>query len=112
MLGAGLIPLAVFCSLLIGVVMIIFANRQSFDSPYILVVNVIGEDNENEVMKTIMHKVKKHVVKSKTVRKDNNIELSVEVRLRDSSTGFVNDICKLNGVEHAVLVSYNGEYMN
>ena len=38
-LGAGLIPLAIFGSLFIGVILIIFVNKKSGDSPYILVVN-------------------------------------------------------------------------
>jgi len=110
-LGAGLIPLAIFGSIFIGIVLIIFANKKSSDNPYILVVNLIGEDIEKEVMSAIGNKVERYIIKSKTIQKDDNIELSVEVRLRESSTGFVNDICKLNGVDNAVLVSYNGEYM-
>ena len=36
-IAAGLIPLAVFGSALIGLVLIVFSNRQSFDDPYLLV---------------------------------------------------------------------------
>ena len=39
------------------------------------------------------------------------MELNLEVRLRDGGTGFVNDLSGLPGVESAVLVSYNGDYM-
>ena len=34
-----------------------------------------------------------------------------EVRLKDENTDFVNSLCELEGVESAVLVSYNGDYM-
>lgn len=40
------------------------------------------------------------------------MELTVEVRLKDMTTRFVNEISALPGVNSAVLVSYNGEYMS
>jgi uncharacterized membrane protein YhiD involved in acid resistance len=111
-LGAGLIPLAIFGSLFIGVVMLIFVNKKSVDNPYILVVSINGDENEHRVMEYIISKIKKHVVKSKTVSAGNNIELSIEIRLKDMSTQFVNEISSIDGVSNAVLVSYNGEYMS
>ena len=39
------------------------------------------------------------------------MELNVEVRLKNGNTDFVNDLAALNGVQSAVLVSYNGDYM-
>ncbi|MNL86090.1 hypothetical protein D3C87_2146510 [compost metagenome] len=50
-----------------------------------------------------------HKLKSKTVRKDQ-IELTVEVKIRNDNTAFVSEISSLNGVRDAVLVSYNGDY--
>lgn len=110
-LGAGLIPHAILGALLIGIVLTIFANKKSSDNPYILVVNLISEEVEKDVLSIIGEKVKRFVIKSKTVQKGNNIELSVEVRLKDGSTDFINEICRSDGVNNAVLVSYNGEYM-
>ena len=54
--------------------------------------------------------VSKCSVKSKTVRPDG-VELNVEVRMKGESTGFVNALAAIPGVQSAVLVSYNGEYM-
>lgn len=110
-LGAGLIPHAILGALLIGIVLTIFANKKSSDNPYILVVNLISEEVEKDVLSIIGEKVKRFVIKSKTVQKGNNIELSVEVRLKDGSADFINEICRSDGVNNAVLVSYNGEYM-
>ena len=50
------------------------------------------------------------VVKSKTVRLDE-VELTVEIRLLDEDTEFINQISRIDGVDSAVLVSYNGDYM-
>ncbi len=40
------------------------------------------------------------------------IELTAELRTKDASTGFVNQISGLPGVTNATLVSYNGEYLS
>ncbi|MDD2587113.1 MAG: DUF4956 domain-containing protein [Syntrophomonadaceae bacterium] len=111
-LGAGLIPLAVFGSLFIGIVMVLFVNQKSTDNPYILVIKCAGDESENNVLDYIKRNVKKHVVKSKTVAATDGVELTVEIRLKDMSTKFVNEISRITGVNHAVLVSYNGEYMS
>ncbi len=110
-LGAGLIPLAIFGSLFIGVILLIFVNKKSGDSPYILVVNCNGDQAEQQVLETVKSSVKKQVVKSKAVSQ-NGIELTVEVRLHSSETDFVNTLGAIDGVTNTVLVSYNGEYMS
>ncbi len=110
--GAGLIPLAVFGSAFIGIMIMVFANKKSIDNPYILVVSCKGDRSENNAMEYINKYVKKYVVKSKTVSAGSNIELTVEIRLKEMSTQFVNGISSISGVNNAVLVSYNGEYMS
>ena len=50
------------------------------------------------------------MVKSKTARK-GNVELSLEVRLKEDNTDFINALSDIDGVGSAVLVSYNGDYM-
>lgn len=55
--------------------------------------------------------VKKHVIKSKTISSDFKIELTLEIRLKDMSTDFINKLASIDGINNAVLVSYNGDYM-
>ena len=38
--------------------------------------------------------------------------MTLEVRLKGADSMFVNKIAGLAGVKHAVLVSYNGDYMS
>lgn len=110
-LGAGLIGLAVFGAILIAIIMIIFANKDNMDNPYVLVVNCEDENAEEEMLKSIKDNVKKYIVKSKTVSDKTGIEITIEVKLKDIGTNFVNKIGKIKGVINAVLVSYNGDYM-
>lgn len=109
-LAAGLIPLAVFGSAVIGVVLLVFVNKKSHTNPYIVVPQC--EDHESEVRAKdyLDQKTKRCVVKSKSAQK-GLIELNLEIRLRDDNTDFINELADLPQVKSAVLVSYNGDYM-
>ena len=109
-LAAGMIPLAVFGSVIIGIILLIFVNRKSHLVPYIVVVNCDGNDTEKKVTEFIKAKTQRLVVKSKSAQK-GNLELNLEVRLKEDNTDFVNELADMDGVGSAVLVSYNGEYM-
>lgn len=109
-LAAGLIPLAVLGSAAIGAVLLIFVNRKSYVNPYIVVVNCESSASEQAVVELLKKKVKKLIVKSKTARK-GEVELNMEIRMKDENTDFINIISDMEGVNHAVLVSFNGEYM-
>ena len=109
-LAAGLIPLAVFGSVFIGIILLIFFNKKDNTHPYIVVIRCNGHDSEVKALDSLKGNAKKCVVKSKTAMK-NSVELNVEVRLKDDNTDFINEIAELDGVESAVLVSFNGEYM-
>lgn len=109
-LAAGMIPLAVFGSILIGVILLVFVNKSSHDNPYIVVVNCDQQSTEQEITELLRQSVAKSVIKSKTVANDS-IELNYEIRLKSEDTSFVNLLSAHSGVQSAVLVSYNGDYM-
>jgi uncharacterized membrane protein YhiD involved in acid resistance len=109
-LAAGMIPLAVFGSIVIGLILLFFANRRESSDPYITVLRCSSSESEKAASAFLQEKVSKCVVKSKTVRKDQ-IELTMEIRLKDDNTDFINALAGIEGVESAVLVSYNGDYM-
>ncbi|NCB41422.1 MAG: DUF4956 domain-containing protein [Clostridia bacterium] len=110
-LGAGLLPLALLGSVFIGIILVLFINKKSVDSPYILVIRSEGEQQEDEILRQIAQGVKKHSIKSKTVS-DLGMEFTFEVRLKESATKFVGAIKSIPGVKSAALVSYNGDYMS
>ncbi len=110
-LGAGLIPLAVLGSLVIGLILVLFVNRKEQDTPFILILHLEDEIAEQQAAAQIQNAVKKAAIKSKTVN-SAGIELTMEVRLKsDSSTAFLNGLVGERGIRDAVLVSYNGDYM-
>ncbi len=109
-LAAGMIPLAVIGSVIIGVILLIFVNRKSHDDPYILVLSCDGQESERRAGELLTSATGLCRVKSKTVRA-GEIEVNFDVRLKDGDTAFINALSSLPGVRSAALVSYNGEYM-
>ncbi|MGN1399763.1 MAG: DUF4956 domain-containing protein [Erysipelotrichaceae bacterium] len=109
-LAAGMIPLAVFGSVFIGIVLLIFANKKAHLNPYIVVIRCENHDVEIAAMNFLKKQVKRCVVKSKTAQK-GAIEMNLEVRMKEDNTDFINILSEMKGVNSAVLVSYNGDYM-
>lgn len=110
-IGAGMIPLAVIGSVIIGLILLLFANRKVRHNPYILVLSCADEGAETAALELLDRNTAHWQVKSKTVTA-SGIELTAELRARDASTAFVNEISRLPGVGNATLVSYNGEYLS
>ena len=109
-LAAGMIPLAVIGSVVIGVILLVFVNQKSHSNPYIVVLQCDGHESE-AAAKTYLEKVVyKCSVKSKTAQR-GMVELNLEIRLKDDNTDFINTLSEMSGVSSAVLVSYNGDYM-
>lgn len=110
-IGAGMIPLAVIGSAIIGIILLLFANRKIHNNPYILVLNCADEKAESAVFDILGKETEHYIIKSKTVNAAG-MELTAELRTKNVSVSFVNQISHLPGVENATLVSYNGEYMS
>ena len=109
-LAAGLIPLAVIGSVIIGLILLVFVNRKSHSNPYIVVLQCDGHESETAATAYLEETTARCAVKSKTAQQ-GLVELNLEVRLLDDDTDFINDLARMPGVRSAVLVSYNGDYM-
>lgn len=109
-LAAGMIPLAVIGSVVIGIILLVFVNKKSHTNPYIVVLRCMDHAAEEAAAAYLKSRCERCVVKSKSAQK-GSIELNLEIRLKDDNTDFVNELSDMNGVESAVLVSYNGDYM-
>lgn len=109
-LAAGMIPLAVIGSVVIGLVLLVFVNKKSHLHPYIVVLQCDGHQTEQQARTFLEQYTQRCVIKSKTAQK-GMVELNLEIRLKEDNTDFINVLAAMPGVGSAVLVSYNGEYM-
>ena len=107
--GAGMFLLAVIGSVVIGVILVVFARRKIGEHPYILVVNCENGEAEQTVMTALKKYTAGTTVKAKTVT-PAGVELSIEVTLKGGDTLFVTKIFELDGVASASLVTYNGQF--
>ena len=90
-LAAGMIPLAVIGSVIIGVMLLVMVNRKSHCNPYIVVLSCTDPEAEKNALAFLEENVQKCVVKSKSAQK-GMIELNLEIRMKDDSTAFIGDI--------------------
>ena len=109
-LAAGMIPLAVAGSIIIGIILLVFVNKKSHCNPYIVVLSCTDSITEKKAVDFLNDNVKKCVVKSKTAA-NGSVELNLEIRMASDNTDFINNLSTMPGVNSAALVSYNGEYM-
>ena len=109
-LAAGMIPLAVIGSVCIGLILLVFVNQKSHTHPYMVVLNCVNHDAEVKAKEFLAKNVTRSTVKSKSAVK-GAIEMNIEVRLKEDDTDFINILSEMPGVNSAVIVSYNGDYM-
>ena len=109
-LAAGMIPLAVIGSVCIGLTLLAFVNQKSNTHPYMVVLSCTNHDAEVQAREFLDTQVTRSTVKSKSAVK-GAVEMNIEVRLKEDNTDFINHLSDLPGVNSAVIVSYNGDYM-
>lgn len=96
--------------LLAIIVLLVFSWQKESAAPHVWVLQCEDESAADAAMLKLNEQLKKYVLKSKPVDAEG-IEATIEVKLTGSKMKFLNELQRLDGVRHATLVSYNGEYM-
>lgn len=109
-LAAGMIPLAIIGGVVIGLILLVFVNKKSGFNPYIVVLQCDNHEAEQRAKEYLETQTQRCVVKSKSAQREA-VELNLEIRLKDDNTDFINALSEMEGIQSAVLVSYNGDYM-
>ena len=109
-LAAGMIPLAIIGGVVTGLILLVFVNKKSSCNPYIVVLQCDDHESEQRARRYLETQTHRCAVKSKSAR-HGAVELNLDIRLKDDNTDFVNMLSEMEGVQSAVLVSYNGDYM-
>ena len=106
--GANFYLTAFTGSLIIGIVLLILStNKGSFNAPYLFILHF--DPNSSKEIDTLINEfLPKYNLKSKVVSKAG-IELTLEVKIKDNNTDFVNEFISIKGVKNASLVSYQGD---
>ena len=110
-LGAGMLPLALIGSVMIGILLLFFVRNNVTDLPYIVVITCTDEIAESKAISLLKTSFPKNRLKSKTMSGEGKIELVLDIRMKNSSSQFINSLSAIPGIVNASLVSYNGEYI-
>ena len=76
-LAAGMIPLAVIGSVVIGLILLLFVNKKPHRNPYIVVLSCADHGAETQAMQYLTQQTQRCVVKSKSVQ-PGHIEINAE----------------------------------
>ncbi len=106
--GAGLYFVAIFGTVLIAVIYIVFSLLKKEKKNYLLIVryNDEAEKNVNAVLGGM-----KYRLKNKTVNGELT-ELTIEVKIKHNDTSSVARFREISGVNTVTLLEYSGEYIN
>lgn len=106
-IGAKLHYLAVVGSLIVIFMLIVLGRKTSVSEIFILIVHFRGDDIGDELRRIL--RGKRFQIKSKTIRKDN-VELAVEIEVKNSNTAFMDTIKNIPAVSDVALIQFAGEY--
>ncbi len=105
--GVGLFEVAIVFAIVVTVVLFVLDWIPVSKTPLILVVQGIGMNLEEEVVKSIEEKVQYYKIKSRNVSK-KQINLILEIRTKNGKELW-EKVCCVDGVEHVSIIDHNGE---
>lgn len=106
-IGAKFHYLALVGSLIVILMLYTIGRRTPPTETFILIVHYTGEDIAVELRRILQGK--RFQIKSKTIRK-LNVEMAVEVEVKNNNVAFMDAINSLPAVNDAALVQYTGGY--
>lgn len=109
-LGASFYDVALIGGALIGIfVLLISAFKVRSSMPYLLVLHY--NEAASGAIKQMVKQLPGARLRSKTAQRDG-IEMTLEMRLKDNETGFVEKFLRVDGVYDASLISYQGDMVS
>ena len=104
--GASLYLMSFVCTILISLIYILMVKLKTDTHVYLLIVKY--EQNSGEEVQKILSDMK-YALKNKTIFRDN-IELTLEMKLKSDDTEFVSELSRIEGVHSAALINYTGDF--
>lgn len=109
-LGAGYFIEGVVGAIFVGLLMVILTMVKGRSSaPYLLILHY--DESASRQIKQMVAQLPQGRIKSKTVQRDG-IEMTVELRIRQSETGFVDKFLRVEGVYDATLIAHQGDMIS
>ncbi|TAH67866.1 MAG: DUF4956 domain-containing protein [Anaerolineaceae bacterium] len=104
--GASLYLMSFVCTILISAIYIFMVKVKTDTHVYLLIIKY-DRNVGGDVLKVLSDM--KYVLKNKTIFRDN-IELTLEMKLKTVDTEFVSALSQIEGVHSAALINYTGDF--
>lgn len=105
--GVGYYSISIVGSIMIAVFLLLLTRKDAgLSDTFLLVLQLNKLEVENSVLKTIGEKVSRFSIKSKTIS-DVSTELTLELKIKDNDTSFVNALKQKDGVDRVTMVAYD-----
>ena len=109
-LGAGFVDVGLIGALVIGVIMVLITSTKGGGTvPYLLILHY--DERASQQIKALVKQLPKAHIKSKTAQR-GGMELTVELRVRESEVDFVDKFLRVPGVQDATLVAHQGDLIS
>ncbi len=105
--GAHLHYLALVGAVVVIALLLTIGRKTSTNEVFILIVHYTGDDISSELRRILQGK--RFQIKSKTIRK-SNVEMAIEVEVKNNNTAFMDTIKALPAVTDVSLIQFAGEY--
>ena len=108
--GTRLFDVAIIAAICIGVIMVLLTVfKGKVTMPYLLIIHY--HEGASQQVRQMVRQLPNARMKSKTAQRDG-IELTMELRLKESETGFVEKFLRVDGVYDATLISHQGDIVS
>jgi hypothetical protein len=106
--GVSYFSITIIGSIIMTLTIFALTRRVDEETPYLLVLQIEKETNESEALEFIRKSVDRFALKSKTVNPAYT-EITAEVKLIKTDTGFVSEMEQKFGIKKITLLSYSGD---
>jgi len=100
-------------SILISLAILFLTRNDNLpeDNPYLLIAELDNNSTENELYEVLDKSVKKYKLKNKSITNDF-IELSIEIKLKNSKTDFLSTLINNKKIKKATLIAFSGDIIS
>ncbi|MBU0997476.1 MAG: DUF4956 domain-containing protein [Firmicutes bacterium] len=108
--GANSSVLAIIGSVVIGLSILFVQALEIFTTPYILILSISGEYNEEMISEEVKKLYSKFQIRNKSIEKEF-AEITYEIRGKRDLSKKIDSLRQLQGVTQVILLSYRGDYV-
>jgi len=107
--GVSYYNISIIGSILISMALLFLTQMKEGAQPYMLIIQLPPESEEQPLFAYIKKETTKSLLKSK-VATDEQSEIIFEIRLKQDSTAFINELKKHYSSIKVTLIAYSGDY--